>query len=210
MSGAEHQAIPDRTTPMRNRIPFLTAALVGLSVAVHLTAMDWIFEFDRFSSHPMPGALTCHLAHYSLSHLAWSLGAFALLGSVCELRGRPRFCLCISTAAIAIPIGLAIFQPSLEHYRGISGIDSALFFLLAVEIVQTEWGRRRGLAGVAILLTLAFVAKILFESMTGSAVFADSTAGAFVPAPLAHLIGAAVGAASAIRLPPPYRVEASL
>lgn len=46
--------------------------------------------------------------------------------------------------------------------------------------------------------------------MTGSAVFADSAGGAFIPAPLAHLIGAAVGAASAIRLTPPYRVEASL
>jgi len=195
------------TRHTHDRIPWITALIVGISVAIHLCGLDDTFEYRR--GHWL-GMATCHLSHYSWSHIAWSLGTFALLGTVCELRGRGRFCLCLVCGAATIPVGLSLFQPSLLHYRGISGIDSALFFLLAVEIAVRERFDCPGLSRGAFVLMCAFASKVLFEHFTRSAVFADSSGGAFVPAPLSHLIGAAVGAVSAMRVQLPCRAEASL
>ena len=110
-------------------------------------------------------------------------------------------------------MALTLFQPSLHHYRGISGIDSALFFLLAVGIMHAEAQTRPALACVVAILIVAFVAKMLFEQFTHSAVFADSTGGAFVPAPIAHITGAIIGAALAPREgtgPIAYRASVNL
>jgi hypothetical protein len=48
-------------------------------------------------------------------------------------------------------------------------------------------------------LGLAFSAKVAYEVMTGQALFANSPA--FTPVPLAHVVGAAVGAAVALVTP---------
>ena len=182
------------------RVPWITATVVGLSIAAFLTGFDPAFEF-RLVPHtvvPSLSVFTCHLAHYSASHHAWSLGAFALLGAICELRDRLRFCLCLITSAVAIPIALSILQPALHRYRGISGIDSGLFFLLAVSVVRTEAPTRPLLARAAVVPMAAFIAKMLFEQLTQSAVFTDSTAANFVPAPIAHITGAFIGTAVAM------------
>jgi len=183
-----------------SRLPWITATVVGLSVAAFVIGFDPSFEF-RLVPHTIVSPLsvfTCHLAHYSPSHLVWSLGAFALLGAVCESRDRVRFFLCLITSAIAIPVALSVLQPALHRYRGISGIDSALFFLLAVSVVRTEAPTRPLLARAAIVLMAAFVAKMLFEQLTQSAVFANSAAANFVPAPIAHITGAFIGTALAM------------
>jgi hypothetical protein len=189
------------TDQSKHRTPWITALIIGSAVAAHLTGVDTMFEYQsaRHFLAPSARSFTCHFAHYSASHLAWSLGAFGLLGTICELRDRCRFCLCLIASAVAIPMALNVFQPSLHHYRGISGIDSALFFLLAVGIMHAEAHTRPALAHIAAVLIVAFFAKMLFEQFTHSTVFADSTGGAFVPAPVAHIAGALIGAALAPR-----------
>jgi hypothetical protein len=52
---------------------------------------------------------------------------------------------------------------------------------------------RRGAAVLAIGCLVAFVAKIVFELLTGSAFFVHDASG-MVPVPLAHVMGATVGA----------------
>ncbi|GMU24688.1 MAG: hypothetical protein AMXMBFR13_47610 [Phycisphaerae bacterium] len=73
-----------------------------------------------------------------------------------------------------------------------SGLDSALFVLLGVQILREQAAARRhtGVAAAALLL-LAFVAKIAFESATGAAVFVADDA--MVPVPLAHVAGGLIG-----------------
>jgi hypothetical protein len=66
-------------------------------------------------------------------------------------------------------------------YRGLSGIDSALFALLL-------WQERR--SRLAILCAVAFAAKIAFEVFAGATVFVARMGTDVVPVPIAHVAGA--------------------
>ena len=136
--------------------------------------------------------LTCHFAHWSGNHLAWSLGAFVVLGTICERRSRVTFLTCMLTAAIMIPAALRTFQPGLTAYRGLSGIDSALFFLAALPLAaqSNRNGRDKWLACATVMVF--FGAKLVYEQLAAAPIFAYSSE-AFVPVPLAHLTGAIVG-----------------
>jgi rhomboid family GlyGly-CTERM serine protease len=134
---------------------------------------------------------TCHLTHWSPEHLAWDLGVFVVLGTICERMSRPRFIVCLISAAVVIVLSIAVLQPGL--YRGLSGIDSALLAWLAVSLLRRDHGWPRWFAAA---LLAAFLAKSGCELTMGRSLFVDSHAGGFVPAPVAHLAGAAVGAVS--------------
>ncbi len=95
-----------------------------------------------------------------------------------------------------VPAAVWIFLPGMERYRGLSGLDSAFFALLAAEVLREKWREGRRLWALAVLAAaLAFAGKIAWELATGTAVFVDSAAAGMVPVPLAHLVGAACGAA---------------
>src|SRR5262249_3036761 len=89
-------------------------------------------------------------------------------------------------AAVVIPMTVLIFAPSLQAYRGLSGIDSSLFGLLLT--AAAKWSR------ASIVLGVAFIAKLVVELVTGRAFFVDSAAAQFVPWRLAHLAGLLIGA----------------
>jgi hypothetical protein len=84
-------------------------------------------------------------------------------------------------------------------YRGLSGIDSALFGLLTVLLIREalEAGDRRGLL-LAGGFSILFAGKTAFELVSGAGVFVSDFGAAVSPVPLAHLAGAAVGAAAAL------------
>src|SRR5262249_26428433 len=100
------------------------------------------------------------------------------------------------TSAVAISAALWIGAPGISQYRGLSGIDSALFVLAALMLLnqlrQTE--RRLG-ASLVVAGLIGFVAKVGFEFATGITLFVDSSAAAFQPLPSVHLVGGLVGLA---------------
>jgi rhomboid family GlyGly-CTERM serine protease len=139
-------------------------------------------------------ALAGHWAHYSVDHLFWDVLAFAALGVACERRGRARFLACLVTSALAISASVWLLLPDMRIYRGLSGIDSALFTLLISDIWREA--RDRGQTGVqATALTClgAFLAKTAFEMATGRNLFVTRMETAAVGVPLAHIVGAACG-----------------
>jgi membrane associated rhomboid family serine protease len=81
----------------------------------------------------------------------------------------------------------------LDQYRGLSGLDTALFALLNTELLWQRY-RERDWTAVAVLATLLtlMLGKIGWETITGNCLFVD-TAGQFTPIPFAHLVGAVVG-----------------
>jgi rhomboid family GlyGly-CTERM serine protease len=137
--------------------------------------------------------LTCHWTHWSADHLFWSAGTFALLILLARRIPPRRLLVSILAAAFAITAAVTFFT-DLRFYRGLSGIDSTLFILIAVQILREKLSQRRRLAACATLAPiLAFVAKIIYESATTRAVFVDAPAAGMLPVPLAHLVGGAVG-----------------
>jgi hypothetical protein len=119
---------------------------------------------------------------------------FVVLSIPCEQEYRRGYLVCLLSAALLIPLGLWLLMPDLRTYRGLSGIDAALFTLLAVSLFQQACRARRWRWLTALgVLCLAFVAKVGYEWGTGGAVFVDAQAAHMVPVPLAHGIGAIVG-----------------
>jgi rhomboid family GlyGly-CTERM serine protease len=174
--------------------PWLTFTLGMAALLASMPGLGPALQYDRI---PVPTHLyrifTCHWTHYSLGHLVWSLGAFIVLGCVCEMQSRRKFVVCLLISSALIPVGLYYLDPKLTAYRGLSGIDSALFFLAAVPLIFQQWRGSRLTRMLVLVLPLLFLAKLLYEQFTGRAYFVNA-AGTFAPVPLAHLIGASVGA----------------
>jgi rhomboid family GlyGly-CTERM serine protease len=181
---------------MRLDGPFPGAALAlgGLAVAVFLVpgAAPGL-EYDRAAigaGQPWR-LLTGHWTHWSGAHLAWDVLAFLVLGVACERRGRGRFLACLAMAAFTVSLATWCLRPDLGQYRGLSGLDSALFVLLAVSLMQHAVDSRELAAGAWALV--AFLAKLGWEGATGGGLFVHGLDPGLAAVPLAHLAGAAAG-----------------
>ena len=182
----------------RRRLPLLT--LCGAAAAVLawlIPSLSEAFEFQRgaVATGQLWRLLSCHFAHWSADHLAWDLLGFVILGVICENRGRRAMLLTVAVSAVAIPVGVWLLLPEMTAYRGLSGIDSALFGLAVALLAREGWRRKDKLSLVTVgLAAFGFVAKLGYEILDGSAFFVNSQHADMVPVPLAHLIGLAVGA----------------
>lgn len=199
-------AISDFDVSKLSRLPWLTMAMIVGAVMVFVRP-QWSmwFQYDRaaIESGQWWRVLSCHWTHWSMDHLFWDGFALAVLGTLIEtwpnrpgaIKGwRTRFLAMIAVSALCICLAVWLVHPDMTTYRGLSGLDSALFAMLSMLMLrenldEQHWG---GVAAVMALF-IAFSAKILFEVKTGSCFFVDSRAGAMVPLPLVHIIGAFVG-----------------
>jgi len=137
---------------------------------------------------------TCHWTHWSMSHLFWDCLALGVLASVCERENRTRFRWCIAVSVPVIPLVLWFTEAWMLTYRGLSGIDSALFVLLVTMLIRdaVRRGDRLGLA-CAGLVFAGFMGKVGYEFLAGQTVFVDNAASGMVPVPMAHVVGAVIG-----------------
>lgn len=135
-----------------------------------------------------------HWVHSSFDHLFWDVLAFGFLGIACEAKSRSRFLVCVTMSAFAISLVVWLCRPDLMAYRGLSGVDSALFGLLFVELGSEGIRSRRPFeVVVAAVCFLCFLLKISFELITGRNLFVESVGSGWMAVPLAHIAGAAVG-----------------
>jgi rhomboid family GlyGly-CTERM serine protease len=183
------------------RTPSVSLLLGAVAVATCFApaAVSHALEYERsaLAGGQLWRVLTCHWTHITPDHLLWSGMVFVVLGSLCErLVGRGRFAVCMLASALAIPAALWIVQPDMQSYRGLSGVDSAFFGLLAVTLIRQSLAKGRRIHAMVIGgWVAAFMLKTGIEYGTGAAIFVDSAAGAFDPVPLAHVVGALVGVA---------------
>jgi rhomboid family GlyGly-CTERM serine protease len=136
--------------------------------------------------------LSGHLSHFSAAHLAYDLAVFLALGWVCEARWprRTRLGLCVALPACSAAVLLG--APELATYRGLSGLDSTLFVLLAARMHAERASRSAWMRLVPALALLGLLAKIAYELCADATLFAGG-ADLFVPVPVAHLAGGAIG-----------------
>ena len=150
------------------------------------------FQFADSSLSNAQVVVGCNWLHWSASHLFWDLLMFYVVGRLCELSDRKAFISVILLSAPLIPLAILIACPQLGSYRGLSGIDTALFALLGTSRLQ-ESIRKQDYIGFLVygLLLVAMFLKILYETITGDVLFADKST--FTPVALAHLTGSLVG-----------------
>ena len=157
-----------------------------------------LFEFNReaLAHGEYWRFLTGHLVHFNTSHLIWDVGTLCLLAALLPSLSVGGWLRLLGGAAAVISAGVWFLAPQLEFYRGLSGLDCALFGAAVTGFVVRAFRERDyPLLAVALLAGFGFLAKCQWELQQGSTLFAQS-AGSFVPVPLAHLLGAVWGAIS--------------
>jgi rhomboid family GlyGly-CTERM serine protease len=171
--------------------------LVTIALALSPT-LPTALEFDRTAirSGEIWRLLTGHLVHFDRSHLLWDLAGFALLVPWLRSWTWRQWAVLLGGAALFIAGGVLLLQPHFQTYRGLSGIDSALFGAALVELARkAQRAGDRPLRLVIAIAAVCFVAKCVRELVAHAPVF-DHTA-TYTPAALAHLVGAWWGAVSA-------------
>ncbi|MFT3869010.1 MAG: rhombosortase [Nibricoccus sp.] len=184
------------------KFPFIAVIFTALALFVfRLAGWTEALEMNRIAlaQGELWRLFTGHLTHFSADHLKWDLAVFVALGSLVELRSRRHFVAVLAGGALAISVGVWWLQPQFASYRGLSGVDSALFGYVAMDIFLIACAEKRyGTVLIAGLALMLFVAKTSFELVSGRTVFVDNSGG-FAPVPLAHLIGAIVGGVCVVR-----------
>jgi hypothetical protein len=101
---------------------------------------------------------------------------------------------CLALSSLAISGTIWWLLPAVGSYRGLSGIDSALFTLTAATmLVDARHNRDRVAAAAAFAMLIGFGGKLTYEMLTGDTLFVDSASAGFVPLPLAHMVGGCAG-----------------
>ena len=187
--------VPETFKNMKTRIPILTLAVAAVAVAIQLlpASVATALQFDRaaLSLGEWWRIVTGHLTHFSANHLTWDVAVLVALGVACESDSRAHTALTLGVASVAISVAVWFWQPQFEAYRGLSGLDCALFGLFVASLFRQGGQASRIMGSIALL---AVGAKCVFEIATGSTAFATGAGYALVP--LAHLVGVASGFAA--------------
>ena len=176
----------------------ITIAIVVLSAVAQCSgALTDLWQYSTGEGSTLTGivsqAFTCHLTHWSGSQFFWDVIAFAVLGYLCEQAGRLRYAGCLLLSMIAVTCSVMWVHPDLASYRGLSGIDSALFAMLACLITERGWRSRDRMWTIAGAAAWAlFVGKVVYELVSHGTMFVEAT-GSFTPLPVTHVAGAIAG-----------------
>ena len=195
--------IPDKLPFRVCSWPLYTIGLAIFCIAAHAHQQlsDWL-AYDRtaIQAGEIWRLLTGHITHYSADHLLWDALMFVVLGLLVEGRCRGSFVVTVLASATAITVVLWFAHPQVAAYRGLSGIDSALFTHYAILLHRD--GRRFNqplLRHTSVALLLAFAAKLVYEITTGNTLFVDSIG--FISLTMVHAVGGLAGAVSAVCMP---------
>jgi rhomboid family GlyGly-CTERM serine protease len=182
------------------RIPCASLLLSAAAAIVFLRpSLAAELQYDRgaIAAGEWWRLVTGHWTHYGADHFFWDVLAFSVLGVACEQRSRCRFLVCVAASALAVSLAVWLWLPGMTGYRGLSGIDSALFALLFVEFWgETVRSGERNERNAVVLLGAClaiFLFKIVFELTTGTNLFVKTLESGPVGVPLAHIAGATVG-----------------
>jgi rhomboid family GlyGly-CTERM serine protease len=183
------------------RALILALVFLALPALIHSCGYAGALELrlqgpDAFAAWRVLG---CHFTHFGFNHLLWNAVTTFVLASVCVRLAPRRSAAAVGLAAFAVPVAVLLTEPSITHYRGLSGIASALFALALTLSLhqQLRAGRRAPLIG-AFALAALFSVKLAIEAHTGQAVFVASVDQGFAPLPSAHLVGALAGVTAAL------------
>jgi len=139
--------------------------------------------------------ITGHWVHFSASHLFWDLAILIPAGALLERRNPTALRWTILLSPLAISLVLLAFDPTMAIYAGISGVAAGVLVALAVHGLRTEPAAR----WVWLTVLALFALKVVLEtSRGGHPLNPELTAQGVRSVPLAHIVGAAVGATAVL------------
>ncbi|MEA2011905.1 MAG: rhombosortase [Verrucomicrobiota bacterium] len=171
---------------------FLPIFLGFLSICVFCFPIATeMMQFDRdcLMKIQLWRLITGHFTHFSVNHLVWDLVVFVSLGIACSVKDMKKFVTVVILSPLIISIIIWFVRPDIQFYRGLSGIDSALFTLFALNIMKEslKQGKKDFSFFMGIIMILSITSKTIFEYISVETLFTSSAN--FIPLPLAHLAG---------------------
>ncbi len=167
----------------------LMPAIAAVAIYLLPNTGDYL-EFNRklIGAGEFWRLLTGHLTHFSLDHLIWDVLTFAVLGIICSKHSRLEYLVVCIGSAVVISLVAWYACPGMEAYRGLSGIDTALYCYVALTMGIGALHKKdyAVFAGVTTLLVMMF-GKTIYELLSGEALFVHSDQ--FSTLPQAHIAG---------------------
>jgi rhomboid family GlyGly-CTERM serine protease len=184
------------------RWPLLTIHTALLAIAIY--AWPGAREFcvlDRgaFLHGEWWRAFTAHLVHFSPGHLWLNVAVFFGASGVIEMQSRRLLLALFASASVAISVAVLVFASEFQFYGGLSGVATAMLFLMALHCA----GEKGGLRVCGLLVIAAALAKLVFEGLNPQPLFARFDSSLIRSAPISHAAGiiAAVAIWCATRAP---------
>jgi rhomboid family GlyGly-CTERM serine protease len=176
--------------------PWLTVVMVMASLLASLSPhFSSILQFDRsaIASGEIWRLFTSNFTHWSTNHLFWDLSTFAgflvalEMGLIGERMDRMILLWWILLGSLFISLGVYVFEPHFELYRGLSGLSVGGFVLLCFSVarearIQNDklWLSLSALGVVGVCL------KLLYEFNSGNVLFVNDV---FTVAMASHFVG---------------------
>ncbi|MCR9278352.1 MAG: rhomboid family intramembrane serine protease [Pseudomonadaceae bacterium] len=179
---------------MKFRVPLLTFSVCTALIALWLIAPLGSSLFDALAldqGRTMQAwrFVSAHALHTSATHLAWNIGALALIGTAIELESRTRLVLALLVGSAAVSVWF-FMQDEFTRYVGASGALNTLL------IVALYCQRQRLSNKVAALIALIAAIKVIIETLTHTSITSSHIPGAAWPSATgAHAAGYAAGVA---------------
>ena len=170
------------------KTPLATGLLALFAVAIYFCpgAVHWsVLDRGGFFHGDWWRAFTGHFVHFSPSHLWLDTAVFVVAGAFVESKSRRTFTVLFATSSIAISGAVLGFAPELQFYGGLSGVATAMLFLVALQSLE-ENGIRRAFG---FLVIAAVLGKLAFETIHPEAMFARFESQEIRPAPISHAVG---------------------
>ena len=171
--------------------PLLLSTISLLIAWLGEPAANWLqYGRDEIRQGQLWRLFSGHLVHLTWTHLMMNIAGLALIWALFQHLFRLGGWIVITSInALAVSIGLLLFNPEVAWYVGLSGILHGMFS--AGLIASIRVGNR-----MEILLLMGFIAKLAWEQTVGPTPGSEQLAGGRVLVD-AHLYGAIFGAVSA-------------
>ena len=137
--------------------------------------------------------LSGHFTHWGCEHFIWDALAFLIASFVLLRISFFKLIFVILFSILFISLWILCFDPSVRYYRGLSGVDEALFFFLTLSVIFFSIKNRSYTACLTGIIFLSFLSiKLGYEFFSGKMLFVGNISGAKLLLS-AHFAGAVAG-----------------
>ena len=194
MAKKEQAILTDKEKAPGVFLPVLTLLFLALcflgTISPQLRHL-WILDRDALGQGELWRIFSCHLVHFSPTHLFYNLLVFACAGWLVEKQSRFLFLLLYLLTAGAVSAALLWLYPNMGYYGGLSGVVCG-FLLYSALLLREQPGpwQRAGW-----LLLIALPLKVGLEFWAQGSILPYPDEQDFVTMPLSHLAGMAAAIA---------------
>lgn len=169
-------------------------------ILFYIPSLAHVLEFNRkeIFSYKIYQLITCHFTHWNFRHMVIDTFIFFALSYLCiffSFKNKysiGQYFIYLLIPSILISIAVLIFNPEIKFYRGLSGIDWALYFILILQLYfAAHWLFKTG----AIIMFFLFLSMMIHQIMSKHSIFVPDMGEGIVAVPSAHIAGAISGIA---------------